>query len=103
MVDIQLVHVHESTLCQLTRYILSSDDVISHSFIINPYVHVVIATKSSGERDLDDAVAGGRGRFNDVRYDSGNVALVDHPTPQAVRGLEQVGRLIVAHQLWIKE
>ena len=72
----------------------------SNRLVVDTNIYLVVAAQSSREGHLDGAVACGRSRFDDVRNDGGGGTLVDDTTPQTVRRLETIGRLIVARQLW---
>ena len=68
-----------------TWNIVSCDNLFANGLVVDPDVHLIAATESSGEGDLDKTVAGGRGGFNNVSNDSGRRgALVSNTTPKAV-------------------
>ena len=71
------LHVH-------TWNIAPGDNLAPNSFVVDPDVNLIAATEPSGEGDLDETVAGGRGRLYDMRNDSGRGALVNNTTPKAV-------------------
>ena len=74
-----------------TWNIAPSYNISPKCFVVDPDVDLIAATEPGGEGDLDEALAGGRGRLNDMRDHSGGGTLVSNTTPKAVRGLEQVG------------
>ena len=64
-----------------TWNIVPSHNLVPYWFVVDPDVDLIAATESSGEGDLDEAIASGRGRLYHMRDDSGRGTSVSNTTP----------------------